>query len=58
MTTNRKKNFCQIFTLSHIVSVEVSNNPNVLTEDAKYFGMCLDGKLTWRYYIEKMAEET
>jgi hypothetical protein len=60
MTVNTEKTSYQIFTLSHkqpTPHLKISNTPVVQTQDARYLGLYLGGKLTWRNYIEKTIEK-
>jgi ribonuclease HI len=60
MTINTEKTFYQIFTLRHkqpTISLQINNKPVVKTHVAKYLGMYLDRKLTWRNHVQKTAEK-
>jgi hypothetical protein len=61
MTINTERTFYQIFTLSHkqlTINLKINNNHVVQTQDARYLGMYLYRKLTWRNHIEKTVEKT
>jgi hypothetical protein len=58
LAINTEKTF---FILSHKqprLRLKISKNPFVQTQDAKYLGVYLDGKLTWRSHVEKTVEKT
>jgi hypothetical protein len=60
MTINTEKTFYQIFTLNHkipIASLKINNKPVVETQEAKYLGMYLDGKLTLKNHVERTVEK-
>jgi hypothetical protein len=61
MTINTEKTFYQIFTLNHkkpTASLKINNKPVVETQEAKYLGMYLDGKLTWKNHVERRVKKT
>jgi hypothetical protein len=60
MTIDTEKTFCQIFTLNHkkpTASLKINNKPVVQTQEAKYLGMYLDGKLTWKNHVERTVKK-
>jgi hypothetical protein len=61
MTVNTEKTLYQIFTLNHkkpTSSLKINNKPVVQTQEAKYLGMYLDGKLTWENHVERTVKKT
>jgi hypothetical protein len=51
----------QIFTLNHkkpTASLKINNKPVVQTQEAKYLGMYLDGKFTWKNHVERTVKKT
>jgi hypothetical protein len=56
MTISTQKAFYQIFTVSHkepTISQQITTKPFLQIHVAKYLGMYLDGKRTWRNHAEK-----
>jgi hypothetical protein len=61
MIVSTEKTFYQNFILNHKqpkISLKISNKPVIQTQDAKYLGMYLDGKLTRRNHLQKTDEKT
>jgi hypothetical protein len=60
MTIITEKTFYQIFTLNHkkpTASLKINNKPVVETQEAKYLGSYLDGKLTWKNHVERTVKK-
>jgi hypothetical protein len=60
MTINTEKTFYQIFTLNHkkpTDSLKINNKPVAETQEAKYLGMYLDVKLTWKNHAERTVKK-
>jgi trans-2-enoyl-CoA reductase len=61
MTINTEKTFYQIFSLNHkkpTASLKINKKPVVETQEVKYLGMYLGGKLTWKNHVERTVEKT
>jgi hypothetical protein len=61
MTINTEETFYQIFIMNHkkpTSTLKINNKPVVETQEAKYLGMYLDGKLTWKNHVERTVTKT
>lgn len=59
MTINPAKSYFQVFTLKHKdpqIQISLENTPIQETNEAKYLGIYLDKKLTWKTHAEKISE--